>query len=115
MCPATNKRLQAVVSSCRNTSLPVRVLDPKQVEEHFDGRFHLPEDWVGVVTEFSGVIKATKVVSMFQSLALNMARLSETTWRLTAWRETIGRVASPSPHKAEISSWAGPARAIMRP
>ncbi|CAH9147753.1 unnamed protein product [Cuscuta epithymum] len=70
MCPATNKRLQAVVSSCRNTSLPVRVLDPKQVKEQFDGRFHLPEDWVGVVTEFGGVIKATKAVSMFQSLAV---------------------------------------------
>ncbi|RCU19903.1 FAD-dependent oxidoreductase, partial [Acinetobacter baumannii] len=30
----------------------------------------MPEDWVGVVTEHGGVIKPTKAVSMFQTLAL---------------------------------------------
>ncbi|CAH9081883.1 unnamed protein product [Cuscuta epithymum] len=70
MGPADDKTLQAVVSSCRSTSVPVRVLDPKQVDEHFDGRFKLPGDWIGVVTEFGGVIKPTKAVSMFQSLAV---------------------------------------------
>ncbi|RAL52170.1 unnamed protein product [Cuscuta campestris] len=70
MGPADNKALQAVVSCCRNTSIPVRVLDPEQVREDFGGRFRLPDGWVGVVTEHGGVIKPTKAVSMFQALAV---------------------------------------------
>nr|GMD43386.1 probable sarcosine oxidase [Ipomoea batatas] len=70
MGPADNAALQAVVSSCRKVSIPVRVLDPKRVVEEFGGRFWLPENWVGVVTEHGGVIKPTKAVSMFQALAV---------------------------------------------
>lgn len=70
MGPADNKSLQAVVSCCRDTSIPVRVLNPKQVYEEFGGKFRLPEGWVGLVTEHGGVIKPTKAVSMFQALAV---------------------------------------------
>lgn len=70
MFPADNTALQAVVSTCRNTSIPVQVLDPDQVREEFGGRFQLPENWVGVVSGLGGVIKPTKAVSMFQSLAV---------------------------------------------
>ncbi|XP_031102505.1 probable sarcosine oxidase [Ipomoea triloba] len=70
MGPADNKVLQAVVSTCRKTSVPVKVLDAKQVMDEFAGRFQLPEDWVGVVTGLGGVIKPTKAVSMFQALAV---------------------------------------------
>ncbi|KAK4389030.1 putative sarcosine oxidase [Sesamum angolense] len=70
MGPSDNKSLLAVISSCRKNSIPVRVLNPDEVFEEFSGIFQLPEDWIGVVTEFGGVIKPTKAVSMFQALAL---------------------------------------------
>ncbi|KAK4349522.1 hypothetical protein RND71_032277 [Anisodus tanguticus] len=65
-----NKALQAVISSSEKNSIPVRVLDRIHVLEEFDGLINLPEDWVGVVTEYGGVIKPTKAVSMFQTLAV---------------------------------------------
>ncbi|KAL3818416.1 hypothetical protein ACJIZ3_004321 [Penstemon smallii] len=68
--PSNNKSLLAVVNSCRKNSVPIRVLDPEQAVEEFAGKFQLPEDWIGVATEHGGVIKPTKAVSMFQTLAL---------------------------------------------
>lgn len=70
MGPSDNRALQAVISSCQKNSIPVRVLDPISVLQEFDGLIQLPEDWVGVVTEYGGVIKPTKAVSMFQTLAV---------------------------------------------
>lgn len=70
MGPSDNKSLQAVISSCKKNSIPVRVLDHSQVYEEFSGIFELPEDWIGFVTEHGGVLKPTKAVSMFQTLAL---------------------------------------------
>ncbi|XP_016516118.1 putative sarcosine oxidase [Nicotiana tabacum] len=68
--PTDNKALQSVISSCEKNSIPVRVLDNKQVFDEYGGLIQLPENWVGVVTEYGGVIKPTKAVSMFQTLAV---------------------------------------------
>ncbi|XP_068641208.1 probable sarcosine oxidase [Aristolochia californica] len=68
--PAGNKSLQAVIAGCRSNSIPHRVLDSTQIGDHFSGLFHLPESWIGVYNEQGGVIRATKALSMFQTLAL---------------------------------------------
>ncbi|KAJ4849055.1 hypothetical protein Tsubulata_029531 [Turnera subulata] len=70
MGPSDNKSLLSVISSCRKHSIPCRVLDRKQVAEEYSGKIDIPEDWVGVCTQLGGVIKPTKAVSMYQTLAL---------------------------------------------
>lgn len=70
MGPSDDKALLAVVDSCRKNSIPFRVLNRNEVLQEFDGMFNLPEDWIGVVTHEGGVIKPTKAVAMFQTLAL---------------------------------------------
>ncbi|XP_060179491.1 probable sarcosine oxidase [Lycium barbarum] len=68
--PKDKKALQAVISSCEKNSISFRVVDRISVLEEFGGLINLPENWVGVVTEYGGVVKPTKAVSMFQALAL---------------------------------------------
>ncbi|KAL8521693.1 hypothetical protein ACS0TY_011997 [Phlomoides rotata] len=70
MGPSDDKALLAVVDSCRKNSIPVRVLNRDEVSEEFAGIFNLPEDWIGVVTNQGGVLKPTKAVAMFQTLAM---------------------------------------------
>ena len=70
MGPSDSKSLRCVIANCHSTSMPCRVLDPAQVAHHFSGKIAIPEDWVGVLTELGGVIKPTKAVSMFQTLAI---------------------------------------------
>ncbi|KAL1552594.1 putative sarcosine oxidase [Salvia divinorum] len=70
MGPSDNKSLLAVVDSCRKNSISVAVLRRPQLLEEFSGMFDIPEDWIGVVTQHGGVIKPTKAVAMFQTLAL---------------------------------------------
>ncbi|XP_009353308.2 probable sarcosine oxidase [Pyrus x bretschneideri] len=70
MALANDKFLLAVVESCRKNSVAFSVMNRDQLHQEFSGRFMIPEDWVGVVTEHGGVIKPTKAVSMFQTLAL---------------------------------------------
>lgn len=70
MGPSDSKPLLSVISSCQKHSIPFRILDRKQVAELYSGRIDIPESWIGVSTELGGVIKPTKAVSMFQTLAL---------------------------------------------
>ncbi|XP_010548549.1 PREDICTED: probable sarcosine oxidase [Tarenaya hassleriana] len=70
MGPTDQKSLNAVVATCRKHGLPHRILDSRAVAEFFSGRFNIPENWVGITTEIGGVIKPTKAVSMFQTLAM---------------------------------------------
>lgn len=67
--PATNKSLQAVIASCSSHSVDARVLNQSQVAEEFSGAFKQPDDWIGLATT-GGVIKPTKAVAMFQTLAI---------------------------------------------
>ncbi|GMH10510.1 hypothetical protein Nepgr_012351 [Nepenthes gracilis] len=68
--PSDDKSLLAVIDNCRSNSIEFRVLDHSQVVEEFSGKVALPQNWVAVVTELGGVIKPTKAVSTFQTLAL---------------------------------------------
>ncbi|KAL3506621.1 hypothetical protein ACH5RR_032003 [Cinchona calisaya] len=78
MGPSNKKALQATISSCQKNKIPIRVLDHNQVHKELLGKFRLTEDWIGVVNEYGGVIKPTKAVSMFQTLAIkNGARLMD--------------------------------------
>lgn len=70
MGPSDDKSLRAVISSCKKNSIPVRVLNHHQVYEEFSGMLELQRDWIGVVTEHGGVIKPTKAVAMFRTLAV---------------------------------------------
>ena len=66
--PRENRSLRLAVENCRATGSPVSVLDVDEVAGMFSGAFSLPEDWMGVLSQ-GGVIKPSKAVSMFQSLA----------------------------------------------
>ncbi|KAJ0090355.1 hypothetical protein Patl1_12673 [Pistacia atlantica] len=68
--PSESKSLRSIIASCQKNSVPHQVLNRCQVSEKFSGRFDIPDNWVGVVTELGGVIKPTKAVSMFQTLAI---------------------------------------------
>ncbi|KAG9449216.1 hypothetical protein H6P81_009181 [Aristolochia fimbriata] len=65
--PADDAGLRAVIASCRFNSVPHRV---EAAGELFSGSFRVPEGWIGVYNEQGGVIRATKALSMFQTLAL---------------------------------------------
>ncbi|PHT39977.1 putative sarcosine oxidase [Capsicum baccatum] len=68
--PSDHKALKAVISSCEKNSIPFRVVDHHTVVQEFHQLIQLPENSIGVVTEYGGVIKPTKAVSMFQTLAI---------------------------------------------
>ncbi|XP_058068145.1 probable sarcosine oxidase [Magnolia sinica] len=70
MGPSDNKSLQSVIESCRSNSIPHRILDRRQVAEQFRGAFDIPDGWIGLSTEMGGIIRPTKAVSMFQTLAI---------------------------------------------
>ncbi|CAA7398754.1 unnamed protein product [Spirodela intermedia] len=68
--PAGDSSLRLAVDNCQAAAIPVRVLrDPAEVSALFSGAFSLPSGWIAVLTDIAGVIKPTKAVSMFQSLA----------------------------------------------
>ncbi|XP_021903205.1 probable sarcosine oxidase [Carica papaya] len=67
--PSDSKSLRAVIASCEKNGIPHQVIDRHEVADKFSGRIDMPEDWIGVTAELGGVIKPTKAVSMFQTLA----------------------------------------------
>ncbi|KAH7688040.1 sarcosine oxidase / L-pipecolate oxidase protein [Dioscorea alata] len=68
--PSDNKSFLALISSCQANSIPLQFLDQSDVTKLFSGTFILPEGWTAVVSELGGVLKPTKAVAMFQSLAI---------------------------------------------
>lgn len=70
MGPSDNKSLRAVIANCKLNSIPHQVLDWQQVARKFSGRFDVPHDWIGLLTEMGGILKPTKSTSMFQTLAI---------------------------------------------
>ncbi|KAJ9543366.1 hypothetical protein OSB04_023073 [Centaurea solstitialis] len=68
--PKNNRSLMAVIENCEKQSVNHRILDRYQTDEHFSGRIELPDDWIAVVTDVGGVLKPTKSVAMFQTLAI---------------------------------------------
>ncbi|PSS01038.1 Sarcosine oxidase [Actinidia chinensis var. chinensis] len=70
MGPSDDKSLQSIIANCHLNSVPHQVLDSHQMSDKLSGRIQVPENWVCVVSEIGGVIKPTKAVSMFQTLAI---------------------------------------------
>uniref|UniRef100_A0A0D6QWI5 sarcosine oxidasee (formaldehyde-forming) n=1 Tax=Araucaria cunninghamii TaxID=56994 RepID=A0A0D6QWI5_ARACU len=64
-----NKSLQSVIGVCRKLGVPHEVLTPEQTSSRFEA-INIPKDWIAVVTNRGGILRASKAVAMFQSLAL---------------------------------------------
>ncbi|GLT58295.1 hypothetical protein SLA2020_311980 [Shorea laevis] len=69
MSQADDKCLRATISTCQKHGAKHEILDRRGLNDKFSGRIDIPEDWIGLFTENGGVIKPTKAVSMFQTLA----------------------------------------------
>nr|XP_043636424.1 probable sarcosine oxidase [Erigeron canadensis] len=70
MGPAENTSLLALISNCEKHSVSYSVCNSHLANEYFNGVVEIPEDWTAVVTELGGVLKPTKAVAMFQTLAV---------------------------------------------
>ncbi|KAI3749349.1 hypothetical protein L2E82_19958 [Cichorium intybus] len=68
--PVNNSSLQALIANCEKHSINHQVLDCHRAKEYFTGKIDFPDDWTAVVTELGGVLKPTKAVAMFQTLAI---------------------------------------------
>ncbi|KAH7867327.1 hypothetical protein Vadar_032004 [Vaccinium darrowii] len=68
--PSDGTSLRSVIDNCGPNSVPHRILDAHQLLDEFPARINMPESWVAVVSEIGGVVKPTKAVSMFQTLAV---------------------------------------------
>ncbi|KAL1294548.1 hypothetical protein HN51_055329 [Arachis hypogaea] len=66
---AHDHTLLKILENCSNHGIPHEVLNRCQLAEKFSGRIDFPDDSIGILNEFGGVIKATKAVAMFQTLA----------------------------------------------
>ena len=72
--PKENQSLNLGVENCRAAGSPVSVLSAGEVAGMFSGAFSLPEGWMGVLSQ-GGIIKPSKAVSLFQSLAARRGAL----------------------------------------
>ncbi|KAL1341896.1 hypothetical protein HN51_028464 [Arachis hypogaea] len=66
---AHDHTLLKILENCSNHGIPHEVLNRCQLADKFSGRIDFPDDSIGILNEFGGVIKATKAVAMFQTLA----------------------------------------------
>ena len=90
MAPSNDKSLKAVIKNCQSNSIPNQILDSTQVSDHFSGKIQIPENWVGLVTDLGGVLKPTKAVAMYQTLAVqNGATLKDNVEVREIKRESI--------------------------
>ncbi|KAJ1420119.1 hypothetical protein SESBI_14558 [Sesbania bispinosa] len=71
MGPSNHPTILSVIDNCRKHDIPQEILTRDQVAEKFSGCIDIPENWVGLYNEHGGVVKATKAVAMFQTLAYN--------------------------------------------
>ncbi|KAK9070106.1 hypothetical protein SSX86_010505 [Deinandra increscens subsp. villosa] len=68
--PKDNRSLLALIANCELNSIRHRILDRREVSRRFSGAVEMPEEWIAVATELGGVLKPTKAVAMFQTLAI---------------------------------------------
>lgn len=87
---ANDCSLQAVIRSCRSNSVECRVLDHAQVDKEFSGGVVVPQDWIGVVSGGAGVIKPTKAVCMFQTLAFRNGAILKDNMKVTDISRDVG-------------------------
>ncbi|TKY74630.1 sarcosine oxidase [Spatholobus suberectus] len=67
--PSDHPIMRSLVHYCRNLAIPFQLLRGGQLADKFSGRIDIPDDWVGLSNQHGGVIKPTKAVAMFQTLA----------------------------------------------
>ncbi|KAK7278949.1 hypothetical protein RJT34_23990 [Clitoria ternatea] len=67
--PSDGPIMRSLVNYCHNLGIPFQLLRPHDIAEKFSGSIHIPDDWVGLSNPYGGVIKPTKAVAMFQTLA----------------------------------------------
>ncbi|PWA68851.1 FAD/NAD(P)-binding domain-containing protein [Artemisia annua] len=68
--PFDSTSLLAVIANCEKQGISHKVMDSKEVHVKFGDKVNVPEGWVAVVSENGGVLKPTKAVAMFQTLAV---------------------------------------------
>ncbi|XP_071738260.1 probable sarcosine oxidase [Rutidosis leptorrhynchoides] len=66
--PVTNSSFRALISNCEKESMSHQIVDCDTVKDSYG--FEIPDGWTAVVTEIGGVLKPTKAVAMFQTLAV---------------------------------------------
>lgn len=88
---ASDRSLQAVIRSCQSNSIEFRVLDQAQVTKEFSGGVVVPHDWIGVVSRGAGVIKPTKAVCMFQTLAFHNGATLKDNMKVTDISKDVAR------------------------
>lgn len=66
--PVGDSSLGALIANCEKQSMSHQIVDCDGVKIRFG--VEMPEDWIAVVTEIGGVLKPTKAVAMFQTLAV---------------------------------------------
>ncbi|MED6127925.1 hypothetical protein PIB30_092708 [Stylosanthes scabra] len=69
MGPAQDPVIRAVIDNCNRHNMPHEVLNRRQLASKFPGRIDIPDDWIAIFNRLGGIIKPTKAVAMFQSLA----------------------------------------------
>ncbi|CAL0327260.1 unnamed protein product [Lupinus luteus] len=70
MGPQNDPTLLALIDNCCKHNIQHHLLRHDEVAEKFSGRFSIPENWIGVYNSLGGVIKPSKAVAMFQTLAI---------------------------------------------
>ncbi|KAF1893937.1 hypothetical protein Lal_00002489 [Lupinus albus] len=70
MAPRNDPTLLAVIDNCRRHNIQHQILRHDQAAEKFSGNFNIPENWIGVSNELGGILKPSKAVSMYQTLAI---------------------------------------------
>ena len=69
MGPADDPTLLAILDNCHRHNISHEVLRCHQLAQKFSGCIDIPDDWIGLFNHLGGVIKPTKAVAMFQTLA----------------------------------------------
>ncbi|GJR16864.1 probable sarcosine oxidase [Tanacetum coccineum] len=68
--PFDNTSLLALIANCEKQGISHKVMDSNEVNVKFEGRINVPDGWIAIVSEYGGVLKPTKAVAMFQTLAV---------------------------------------------
>ncbi|KAK8967741.1 putative sarcosine oxidase [Platanthera guangdongensis] len=68
--PADSLSLKSIIRNCSPDSLPAKAFDASADPAEVPGAFNIPDGWIAVSTAVAGIIKPTKAVAMFHSLAL---------------------------------------------
>ncbi|XP_057546703.1 probable sarcosine oxidase [Amaranthus tricolor] len=98
---ANDLSLKAAIRSCRSNSIEFRMLNQAQLAQEFSGGVLIPQDWIGLVSVGAGVIKPTKAVSMFQTLAFHNGAILKDNMKVTDIKRDMNGLVVVSTDKGE--------------